>query len=99
MLRKLMPDVSPQKSVEGAVAGSTGMASMYSRQKDPVFDRLLQQGRLRFGGRIYPRQAGIRKVLRAVEAGEPTFAMASSMMASGVIPSAWSRAAYPPTDL
>jgi Kdo2-lipid IVA lauroyltransferase/acyltransferase len=47
-----------------------GMASMYSRQKDPVFDRLLQQGRLRFGGRIYPRQAGIRKVLRAVEAGE-----------------------------
>ncbi len=47
-----------------------GMASMYSRQKDPVFDRLLQRGRLRFGGRIYPRQAGIRKVLRAVEAGE-----------------------------
>jgi Kdo2-lipid IVA lauroyltransferase/acyltransferase len=47
-----------------------GMASMYSRQKDPVFDRLLQQGRLRFGGRIYPRQAGIRKVLRAVQAGE-----------------------------
>ncbi len=47
-----------------------GMASMYSRQKDPVFDRLLQRGRLRFGGRIYPRQAGIRKVLRAVQAGE-----------------------------
>jgi KDO2-lipid IV(A) lauroyltransferase len=47
-----------------------GMASMYSRQKDPVFDRLLQRGRLRFGGRIYPRQAGIRKVLRAVEGGE-----------------------------
>lgn len=46
------------------------MASMYSRQKDPLFDRLLQRGRLRFGGRIYPRQAGIRKVLRAVEAGE-----------------------------
>ncbi len=47
-----------------------GMASMYSRQKDPVFDRLLQRGRVRFGGRIYPRQAGIRKVLRAVQAGE-----------------------------
>jgi KDO2-lipid IV(A) lauroyltransferase len=46
------------------------MASMYSRQKDPLFDRLLQRGRLRFGGRLYPRQAGIRKVLRAVEAGE-----------------------------
>jgi KDO2-lipid IV(A) lauroyltransferase len=46
------------------------MASMYSRQKDPLFDRLLQRGRLRFGGRIYPRQAGIRKVLRAIESGE-----------------------------
>jgi KDO2-lipid IV(A) lauroyltransferase len=46
------------------------MASMYSRQKDPLFDRLLQRGRLRFGGRLYPRQAGIRKLLRAVEAGE-----------------------------
>lgn len=46
------------------------MASMYSRQKDPLFDRLLYQGRLRFGGTIYPRQAGIRKVLRAVQAGE-----------------------------
>ncbi len=46
------------------------MASMYSRQKDPLFDRLLQRGRLRFGGRLYPRQAGIRKVLRAIESGE-----------------------------
>jgi KDO2-lipid IV(A) lauroyltransferase len=46
------------------------MASMYSRQKDPLFDRLLHRGRVRFGGHIYPRQAGIRKVLRAIEAGE-----------------------------
>ena len=46
------------------------MASMYSRQKDPLFDRLLHRGRLRFGGEIYPRQAGIRKILRAVQSGE-----------------------------
>jgi KDO2-lipid IV(A) lauroyltransferase len=46
------------------------MASMYSRQKDPLFDRLLHRGRLRFGGQIYPRQAGIRKILRAVQSGE-----------------------------
>jgi Kdo2-lipid IVA lauroyltransferase/acyltransferase len=46
------------------------MASMYSRQKDPLFDRLLHRGRLRFGGELYPRQAGIRKILRAVQAGE-----------------------------
>ena len=44
--------------------------SMYSRQKDPLLDRLLHTGRLRFGGAIYPRQAGIRKILRAVQAGE-----------------------------
>jgi KDO2-lipid IV(A) lauroyltransferase len=46
------------------------MASMYSRQKDPLFDRLLQRGRLRFGGQLYPRQAGFRKILRAIEGGE-----------------------------
>ena len=46
------------------------MASMASRQKDPLFDRLLHRGRLRFGGNLYSRQDGIRKVLRAVEGGE-----------------------------
>jgi KDO2-lipid IV(A) lauroyltransferase len=46
------------------------MASMYSRQKDRLFDRLLREGRLRFGGNLYSRQDGIRKILRAVEAGE-----------------------------
>jgi KDO2-lipid IV(A) lauroyltransferase len=46
------------------------MASMASRQKDPLFDRLLREGRLRFGGNLYSRQDGIRKVLRAVEGGE-----------------------------
>jgi KDO2-lipid IV(A) lauroyltransferase len=46
------------------------MASMYSRQKDPLFDRLLQRGRLRFGGKLYARQAGIRKVLKSVQSGE-----------------------------
>jgi KDO2-lipid IV(A) lauroyltransferase len=46
------------------------MASMYSRQKDPMFDRLLHRGRLRFGGQLYSRQEGIRKVLRAVQSGE-----------------------------
>ena len=45
------------------------MATLYSRQKDPLFDRLLLQGRGRFGGRLYSRQAGIRKVLREVQAG------------------------------
>lgn len=48
-------------------------ASMYSRQKDPLFDRLLHQGRVRFGGRLYARQAGIRRILRAVEAGDALY--------------------------
>lgn len=45
------------------------MATIYSKQKDPLFDRLLLQGRGRFGGRLYSRQAGIRKVLREVQSG------------------------------
>jgi Kdo2-lipid IVA lauroyltransferase/acyltransferase len=45
------------------------MATLYSKQKDPLFDRLLLQGRGRFGGRLYSRQAGIRKVLREVQSG------------------------------
>jgi KDO2-lipid IV(A) lauroyltransferase len=45
------------------------MASMYARQKDSLFDRLLVEGRTRFGGEIFPRQAGIRKILRALQSG------------------------------
>ena len=46
------------------------MASMYSKQKDPLFERLMYDGRIRFGGSLYPRQAGIRKVLRSIQSGE-----------------------------
>jgi KDO2-lipid IV(A) lauroyltransferase len=49
------------------------VGSMYSRQKDPLFDRLMYAGRTRFGGQIFPRQAGIRKVLRAIQAGDPFY--------------------------
>jgi KDO2-lipid IV(A) lauroyltransferase len=49
------------------------MGSMYSRQKDPLFERLMYQGRTRFGGRLYARQAGIRKVLRVIQSGEPFY--------------------------
>jgi Kdo2-lipid IVA lauroyltransferase/acyltransferase len=49
------------------------IGSMYSRQKDPLFERLMYQGRTRFGGRLYPRQAGIRKVLRVIQSGEPFY--------------------------
>jgi KDO2-lipid IV(A) lauroyltransferase len=49
------------------------MSSMYSRQKDALFDRLMYRGRTRFGGKIFPRQAGIRKVIRIVQSGEPFY--------------------------
>jgi len=45
------------------------VAMMYSRQKDPRFERLLYRGRTRFGGRMFPRQAGVGEGLRAIESG------------------------------
>jgi KDO2-lipid IV(A) lauroyltransferase len=49
-------------------------ASMYSRQKDPVIDRLLYRGRTRFGAvRLYARQEGLRPVLRALREGMPFY--------------------------
>ena len=49
------------------------MASMYSRQKDPVFDRLLYAKRLRFGGQLFSRQDSLRKTVRAIRAGVPFY--------------------------
>jgi KDO2-lipid IV(A) lauroyltransferase len=45
------------------------VAMMYSRQKDPLFEALLYRGRTRFGGRMFPRQAGVKEGLRAIESG------------------------------
>jgi Kdo2-lipid IVA lauroyltransferase/acyltransferase len=49
------------------------LAGMYSRQKDPVFDARLVASRTRFGGKAYPRQAGIWPALREIKAGSPYF--------------------------
>jgi KDO2-lipid IV(A) lauroyltransferase len=45
------------------------MASMYSRQKDPRFDRILYRGRSRFGATLVSRQEGMRKALRLIRSG------------------------------
>ncbi len=45
------------------------VAMMYARQKDPLFERLLYQGRTRFGGRMFPRQAGVKEGLKAIAEG------------------------------
>ena len=45
------------------------VAMMYSRQKDPVFEARLLAGRTRFGGRMFPRQAGIKTGIQVIESG------------------------------
>jgi KDO2-lipid IV(A) lauroyltransferase len=64
----------------GLDAGFTRLAcemdlvSMYARQKDPRFERLLQRGRTRFGRQqLIARQQGIRATLAAIRAGRPFY--------------------------
>jgi KDO2-lipid IV(A) lauroyltransferase len=45
------------------------VAMMYSRQKDPAFERRLLAGRTRFGGVMLPRQAGIKSGIEIIESG------------------------------
>lgn len=49
-------------------------ASMYSAQKNPVFDRLLLKGRTRFNEqRLFSRQDGVREVVKAIREGRPLY--------------------------
>lgn len=49
-------------------------ASMYSAQKNPVFDRLLFRGRTRFNEqRLFSRQDGVREVVKVIRAGVPFY--------------------------
>jgi KDO2-lipid IV(A) lauroyltransferase len=49
-------------------------ASMYSRQKDPVFDRILLRGRMRFKEqKLLSRQAGALRVVRVIREGYPFY--------------------------
>jgi KDO2-lipid IV(A) lauroyltransferase len=45
------------------------MALMYSRQKDAHFERVMLAGRKRFGARIFPRQAGVKEAISALQSG------------------------------
>jgi KDO2-lipid IV(A) lauroyltransferase len=48
--------------------------SVYSHQKDPVFDRVLRHGRTRFvAPELFSRQDGIRPVVRAMRKGLPFY--------------------------
>ena len=53
---------------------STPLVSIYSRQKNPVFDARLLAGRLRFNEPLLlSRQDGMRRVLKALKDGYPFF--------------------------
>ena len=50
------------------------VASMYSKQKNPLADRLLLQGRRRFNvPRLFSRQDSVRSVVKAVREGTPFY--------------------------
>lgn len=64
----------------GLDAGGIGIAmrfdslSMYSAQKNPVFDRLLLRGRKRFGDQLLlSRQDGARSSIKAMRSGRPFY--------------------------
>jgi KDO2-lipid IV(A) lauroyltransferase len=45
------------------------ISMMYSRQKDPLFEARLYQGRTRFGSVMFPRQAGIKRSIEIINTG------------------------------
>lgn len=48
--------------------------SVYSRQKNPVFDRLMYEGRRRFSETImFSRQDGLRKIVKTMKDGHPFY--------------------------
>jgi KDO2-lipid IV(A) lauroyltransferase len=51
------------------------MVTMFSRQKDPAFDRFLYRYRTRFGGLAVSRQEGYRKAMRQIRNGWPYYYM------------------------
>lgn len=54
----------------------TELASMYQKQKNPVFDAAIRDGRLRFitgRSRLFSRQDGVRPVARLIRAGVPFY--------------------------
>ena len=51
-----------------------GTASIYSRQKNPVLDRIFLKARTRFGSpHLVSRQEGLRSVIRVVKSGKPFY--------------------------
>jgi KDO2-lipid IV(A) lauroyltransferase len=51
-----------------------GTASVYSRQKNPVLDRVFLKARMRFGDpHLVSRQEGLRSIVRVIKSGKPFY--------------------------
>lgn len=51
-----------------------GTASVYSRQKNPVLERIFLKARTRFGNpHLVSRQEGLRSIVRAIKTGKPFY--------------------------
>jgi KDO2-lipid IV(A) lauroyltransferase len=51
-----------------------GTASVYSKQKNPVLDRIFLRARTRFGHpHLVSRQEGLRSIVRAIRSGKPFY--------------------------
>ena len=51
-----------------------GTASVYSRQKNPVLDRIFLKARSRFGApHLVSRQEGLRSIIRVIRSGKPFY--------------------------
>src|ERR1700694_3600978 len=51
-----------------------GTASVYSRQKNPVLDRIFLKARTRFGDpHLVSRQDGLRSIIRVIKSGKPFY--------------------------
>lgn len=70
----LVPHFVGLDSAGARLAMETNSISIYSRQKDPVFDRWVFHGRTRFGDqKLLSRQEGIRSTLKAMKTGRLFF--------------------------
>lgn len=57
-----------------AIAMHFNVVSIYSKQKDPIFDHLLYAGRKRFGDQLLlSRQEGARPTVKAMKSGRPLY--------------------------
>ncbi len=52
---------------------ANGYVTMYRAPKNRLLDRMIRQGRLRFGGRLVERHDGIKPVLRELKRGTPLY--------------------------